>query len=316
VNPPVDAPVVPPPPSPPIAETPQTTPPAGGAKKFGRGLKKNGKKIAVGALMFMLLAGGAWFGVSEVQKRQVATQQAAKTCTNKNCCEDYGDPKKRQACRKAFEAIEAEKLPPPSNMEYNDRGYPAECLDGDGCTYDEALNDGAGVNRIGYNCMPSGTTFNGTNGCAQEPDSNLAGYFTVKQKDDTYRYYPIIEFVPKEEDNEPPTAPRVSPSPSPTPTLACVDLTSSKTTPTLGDTVTVSCEASFTAVSPVAFFRYSSDNGVTYTSALPASGVAVDAATHRANYDVTVDKTGAWIIQCRVCADAAGANCTEWGKAQ
>jgi hypothetical protein len=117
----------------------------------------------------------------------------------------------------------------------------------------------------------------------------------------------------------PPTSPSPSPSasasPSPSPTLGCIDLTSDEASPSAGDEVTFTCEANFSGMSPVAFFRYSSDNEATWSSAVPASGVAINATTHKASHNITINRAGDWAIQCRVCASAAAASCTAWGQA-
>ncbi|KKT46632.1 MAG: hypothetical protein UW37_C0020G0009 [Candidatus Gottesmanbacteria bacterium GW2011_GWA2_44_17] len=118
---------------------------------------------------------------------------------------------------------------------------------------------------------------------------------------------PIISFT-----TEPP-----SPSPSPSPSTSCVDLTKNKATPTMGDTVNFTCEANFTpsaAISPVAYFRYSTDNGATFTNV--GSGVAVNSTTLKASQDVLINKVGDWEVQCRVCTDSTATACTAWGLAQ
>ncbi len=116
-----------------------------------------------------------------------------------------------------------------------------------------------------------------------------------------------------QQNENPPSSP--SPSPSPSPTMACVDLTKGTTTPKKGDKVTFTCEGSMSGVSPVAFFRSSTDNGTTFGSAVPAGGVAVNASTKKASYDITIDTIGNWVVQCRVCTTAAAATCTAWGQA-
>lgn len=94
--------------------------------------------------------------------------------------------------------------------------------------------------------------------------------------------------------------------------LACVDLTSSNSAPTLGDTVALTCEAKFSAVNRVAFFRHNVDGG-TYTE---SAAVNINSTTNTATYNLTLDQTGSWNTQCRVCTSAAATSCTTWGQAQ
>lgn len=74
-----------------LVEEPKIEPPKG---KFKTGVKKNGLKLAGGALALVLLVGGAIFGVSEVQKRQVVIQETTlagvqcKTITKAKDCND------------------------------------------------------------------------------------------------------------------------------------------------------------------------------------------------------------------------------------
>ena len=114
-------------------------------------------------------------------------------------------------------------------------------------------------------------------------------------------------------------SPAPSPSASPNPSVACVDLTKDVDTPKVGDEVTFSCEASFSSTSnPVAFFRYSRNGGTSFSGGLPTGGVAVNATTHQASYNITIDQVGDWEVQCRVCgqvSEGAISLCTEWGKA-
>jgi len=92
-------------------------------------------------------------------------------------------------------------------------------------------------------------------------------------------------------------------------------LAKDKPTPTLGDEVTFTCEASFSAVEPVAFFRYSSDAGIIYSEAEPIGGVPINLTNNKAAHIITADKIGDWVVQCKVCTDDTAASCTTWGQA-
>ena len=76
-----------------------------------------------------------------------------------------------------------------------------------------------------------------------------------------------------------------------------------------GTTETFSCEANFSAVNPVAFFRYNVDGGAYNTSPV----VSLSGTT--ATYDIPIDEYGVWEVQCRVCTDSTATDCTEWGDA-
>jgi hypothetical protein len=96
------------------------------------------------------------------------------------------------------------------------------------------------------------------------------------------------------------------------PTLACVGLTKDKTTPSLGDQVTFTCEASFSSGSPVVYFRrkVNDEDWVTYSPAYPVSST-----THQATYQMPINYVGDWVVQCRVCTDDTKTTCTTWGQA-
>jgi hypothetical protein len=78
-----------------------------------------------------------------------------------------------------------------------------------------------------------------------------------------------------------------------------------------GETETFSCEASFSAVEPVAFFRYNIDGG-TYTE---SAAIPISSNTNRASYEIEINQYGDWLVQCRVCSDETATDCTEWGQA-
>lgn len=111
-------------------------------------------------------------------------------------------------------------------------------------------------------------------------------------------------------DKEPATS-ETSPSPSPNPNVSCIGLTSNKTAPTMGDTVNFTCKADFSAAAPVAIFRHNISGGSYIESAqLPLN------SSGEAGYSLTVNQTGNWSVQCRVCTDSTATTCTAWGQAQ
>lgn len=108
----------------------------------------------------------------------------------------------------------------------------------------------------------------------------------------------------------PSPSPGVSPSPSPSPNVSCIDLTSNKTAPTMGDTVNFTCKADFSAAAPVAIFRHNISGGsYTESAQLPLN------SSGEAGYSLTVNQTGNWSVQCRVCTDSTATTCTAWGQA-
>ena len=105
-----------------------------------------------------------------------------------------------------------------------------------------------------------------------------------------------------------------SPSPSPSPSASCVDLTSNKTAPTMGDMVTFTCQgANFSSAAPVAQFRTSYNGGATFNT--PASPKPINLTTNQATEQFTISQTGDWEVQCRVCTDSTTTTCTAWGLA-
>lgn len=253
--------------------------------------KKFPLKLVAGALMMLLLIGGAYLGVSEVQKRQTAEQQAS----NINSCDDYGDPKKRQACKDGY--IKPGQKP----EDCPDKQW---ALDPD---YGHIKAFKACCELIAGGEVRPGTVYD------PNPGSGSAGGDENELYCDTGRL--------RRSPNPSPTpspSPDVSPGPSPSPVvgLACVDLTKDTAAPKVGDAVTFTCESSAaTGMSPVAFFRYSTDNGVNFSGAVPVAGIGVNPTTHKASYDITIDKTGDWEVQCRVCTDSGTPGCTDWGQA-
>ncbi|MBU1085360.1 hypothetical protein KKB06_03350, partial [Patescibacteria group bacterium] len=95
------------------------------------------------------------------------------------------------------------------------------------------------------------------------------------------------------------------------PVMSCVSLTGD-TSIEVGDIATFTCEANFSSVSPVAYFRYKYiTGGGIYTTSEP---IALSGTT--ASYDIIIDQAGNWIVQCQVCTDdTASKSCTVWGQA-
>ncbi len=325
--------------------------------------------------MFMLLAGGAYMGITEVQNRQTVEQQAAKGggpgCKNKtkNNCSNAGCVN-GQTCKWASGSCKEVSCDQPTDTGAD----PAQCTSSGGqwcngcggfclkstftgggcnqaqqekcgeaainCSLDLAFDcqkvdgttgkccptdyEGKVPNPVFYYCSPNcyaTSNAGGTGGprcdssvsCAKKVHNVPDCFNGVIQVDSTTAGNHMSFFNTCGEEETPSSSP--SPSPSPSPTMACVDLTKGTTTPKKGDKVTFTCEGSMSGVSPVAFFRSSTDNGTTFGSAVPAGGVAVNASTKKASYDITIDTIGNWVVQCRVCTTAAAATCTAWGQA-
>lgn len=334
--------------------------------------------------MFMLLAGGAYMGITEVQKRQVVEQQAGK---KGKTCEDLGSPAARKACRQATTGTTEPTTASQNNIviqngEYItstgasqnncDAGLWCEgcggfCLTGTfsqgGCNKAQELKcgqksvqgcsaefqfacdtadadtdaDDVCCNMEQYNAAGAGSIYLCTPAQYQARgicDANTPGVRILQNVPDCFcgviqndfsnnshmsfsnscgcNEEEALELAEASPSPSPSGSP--SPSPSPSPTLSCIDLTSDEATPSAGDKVTFTCEANFSGMSPVAFFRYSSDNEATWSSAVPTSGVAIDATSHKASHDITIDKAGEWAVQCRVCSTAAATSCTTWGQ--
>jgi hypothetical protein len=91
-----------------------------------------------------------------------------------------------------------------------------------------------------------------------------------------------------------------------------VDLSSDPAAIEYEDTVTFTCEADFSALNPVAYFRYSVDGG-SYTV---SSAVVINTVSNTASYDIEIDEYGEWEVECRVCEDdTVTSSCTTWGQA-
>ena len=97
------------------------------------------------------------------------------------------------------------------------------------------------------------------------------------------------------------------------PSLSCVDLASNPTSIAIDDTVTFTCEGSFSSIAaPVAYFRHSIDGG---TAVVDPLAYPIDLVTNTASADILVDEYGDWSVECRVCEDNTAASCTAWGQA-
>jgi hypothetical protein len=373
-------PTTPPPPAEPVGtppppvepETPQVTPPSSPVKK---GFRKNGKKFIVGALIMILLAGGAFVSRQLVMERQSAESEAAK---KGKTCEDLGSPAARKACRKATTGTTEATNASRNNVvivngKFLDSGLSqAQCgglwCNGcggfclvntfkDGCNKAEELQCGettvycsndltAGYPKPGedpkdpntwtgiyckeidypnaaiWYCPPSVMEAYGSCGPltpGAQKKNNIPGCFCGEVQVDgvvngTSSHFTLQESCGCDDEEEGGTPP-ASPSPSPSPTMSCVDLTSNEATPSAGDTITFSCKASYSSMSATrAFFRTSSDNGTTWSANIPSAGVPVNATTMTAAQNIAINSTGDWIIQCRICNDAA-TTCTDWGQA-
>jgi hypothetical protein len=126
-----------------------------------------------------------------------------------------------------------------------------------------------------------------------------------------------IPCVPDTPTSNPPSSPPpgASPSPSVSPPpggYSCVSLDNDPTTIALGDTVTFSCQASFSGYSPMAYFRYSTDGGANYTALSTAYDLT---ANNPAQMSLQINDYGNYVVQCRVCTDSSQSNCTTWGQA-
>lgn len=102
------------------------------------------------------------------------------------------------------------------------------------------------------------------------------------------------------------------PTPPPPPGgVVCGSLGKDVTAPQLNQTVTFTCNGSFSAVDPVYEFRHRVD-GSGYTVVPGTANASKTAATAQ----VTINQAGTWEAQCRVCTDASKTSCTTWGQAQ
>ncbi|MCX6816982.1 MAG: hypothetical protein NTZ93_03890 [Candidatus Beckwithbacteria bacterium] len=94
-----------------------------------------------------------------------------------------------------------------------------------------------------------------------------------------------------------------------------MELTKNTANPKLNDAVPFVCNAGYSSPSLVAFFRYSTNGGSTYSDRLPTNGVVINPGAYRAYYTITIGQIGNWVVQCRICTSAAATTCTAWGQA-
>ncbi|MDZ4229193.1 MAG: fibronectin type III domain-containing protein [Patescibacteria group bacterium] len=307
-------PAPPPPPVPP--EQPATQKPPG---KLALNVKKNGLKIAGGALMFLLLLGGAWFGTKEVQKRQIVEKRATPGPPPAGCA-----------------------ITPPTNLTITNITANSAALNwtpGTGGNYVKLfVSSASGSPTTDCGRLPNKTTDSicvaNENG---KPIGNDPNHADIPAVPSTYQvtgmtpnttYYwrimmwkesgcdyaaPISSFTTTSLSPSPSPSPGTSPSPSPSPSpsISCTDLTSNKVAPAMGDTVNFTCKANFSAAAPVAIFRHNVNGGSFVESAtLPLN------AAGEAGLSLAIDKNGDWLVQCRVCTDSTATTCTAWGLAQ
>jgi len=132
-----------------------------------------------------------------------------------------------------------------------------------------------------------------------------------------WRY--VIDF---EEAISPPASPSPSPSssasPYPTPAcslifsvngISCKGL-SGNINVALNDVVAFSCSKDFSSTEAVAYFRALLNDAV-YTE----SGSVKFGDSDNASWNIKINKTGNWRIQCRICNNINQNTCTTWGQA-
>jgi len=280
-----------PPPTPPGDDKPIPTEEVKMSKPKRR-LGKNAKKIVGGVIMLALLVGGVVVGRNMIEERQVVESEAKKA-TTEGACESLGCTGVKGQKWKWVKG----KCVKRKNKSW--------CQDVGGTGY-KTCNSWSGNNCAGLKpgdpCKndPSGT-------CIQTP-----GYL-----DDPVLTNEIVcgckgKAEPSEASPTPSATPSPTPSatPSPGPGISCVGLRSDTDPIEYGDTVTFTCEGSFSSASnPYAQFSgHVNDVGIYASSNIP-----IDPITNTATYDMEINEWGDWEIQCRVCADGVG--CTEWGEA-
>jgi hypothetical protein len=315
-------PITPPinPPSQVPVEDPQIQKPVNPTMKS---VKRNFPKLVVGALMAVLLIGGAIFGVSEVQKRQVAEQKAwdgpdVPECTNQTVNNNN--------------VIEGCILETCTNPVAESSGYP-DCVEwGAVCRIKDCDKNGVRkkcpngqppicTNPPVYFCVSCSSNI--ANAILTCYNANFPNQF-VSYGDG---YCPIGQFKFQEctcnivaspspspsGSPEPSPSPSVSPSPSPSPELSCVGLTKDIAAPVLNSAVTFTCEANFSGTSPIAYFSHSLNGSPTYI--IDPIAYPIDITTKTASKTMTINQLGSWNVQCRVCTDTTATTCTTWGLA-
>jgi len=291
-------------------------------------LKKNAKKIVGGVLVLALLVGGG-YGVyltrKTAEEKQVVESEAV-----------AGGPTWGKACQKRSKkecsncvAVGVRCVWDRNQRRCKERKTAGCRPAGDPSNYP---GPGAGIKIVG-NCPTdcTGTLWDhwlyskcvGTKKCEVwvrdcKGTGNCAGLGVERVRGDTCVSDPSCRTTSASPEPTPtPTpSPSVSPSPSPSPgsELSCVELRSDTDPIEYGNLVTFTCEGSFSSVTaPVAYFKYSVDDGASYT-VLP-SAYAIDLVTNTATMSMEIDQYGEWRVQCRVCEDNTAASCTTWGQA-
>ncbi|OGD66157.1 hypothetical protein A2584_01700 [Candidatus Beckwithbacteria bacterium RIFOXYD1_FULL_50_11] len=287
--------------------------------QVGKAVKKHGVKIAGGALVVTLLIGGVIVGQNLVQQRQVVEQQAKLGCdfTN-NCsgCEGWA-PGDGECCPVG----PPDACDDPGSLICIPDPYVSECVE---YPYADKCEGVKGF--TGYYWRPVEFEIDPETDprCKESPPPGGEGKHTECRNNacEIVDGSGPIECTSNADCAHPSPSPSPSASPSPSPSsspspqpeLACVDLSTSpeENAIKLGDSVTLTCQASFSSVSPVAQFRYQVGGGAFVED--PTS-FPIDTGTGQATKNITIDQTGTWLAQCRVCTDSTAASCTGWGQA-
>ena len=251
--------------------------------------KKIAPKFAVGTLVIALLVGGLVLGKNLLPQKTSVEKKAADCVA---CSADQSDCRKRSGSNLCDE-------------------YLCNCSNPSCCFwYKSGENCDCGISQP----SPSGGCPDGWDDCGTQCCNHDTKCCTTTGCKDSQS--PECESSPNPSNPPRSPSPSGSPSPSPSPSpstspsplpFSCVDLTASPA-PALNKAVTFTCEASFSSGTPVAFFRYSKDNGTTYGGALPKGGAALDPTMKKASYKMTIDAAGDWKVQCQVCTDGTRAN--------
>lgn len=248
--------------------------------------KKFSLKLAAGALIMLLLIGGAYLGISQVQKKQTAESQAEGNICSGGVAEGESCWEFCQICRQSGGTCDKHAGIKPGEKVWGC----TEDIVKQGC-YDRCILDITCKSQ--FKCLDVNGTKRCVNPSCIESESCACA-------------------SPSPSPSPTPT-PTPTPSPSPSPTV-CVALTKDTVAPKLNDTVTFTCTgANFSSAAPVAQFRTSFDDGVTFNT--PTSPKAINLTTNTATEQFIISQTGDWEVQCRVCTDNTTTTCTAWGKA-
>lgn len=100
------------------------------------------------------------------------------------------------------------------------------------------------------------------------------------------------------------------------PSLVCIDLENVPSSPRIGDTLRITCEAD-AEVHPVDHFefRYTNDGGASYKNLASSAPSSLVGGGVLGETTLTVDSPGRYQTECRACIDSAdpGQDCTNWG---